>query len=71
MPQEETEMEQAAKSMTEKQFIAWYIEQAYIKEFGEFKGMETERRIWPQLISDTANNAIDAYDEIRNPDLYK
>lgn len=59
-------IEQAAKSMTERQFKEWYIEQAYISEFGEFKGLEVERRIDPHTLSNCANNAIDIYDSIIN-----
>ena len=62
--------EQSAKSMTEKQFIVHYVEQSFIKEFGEFLGMEKEKRISPQMVSDCANNAIDIYDEIVNADMY-
>lgn len=57
-------IEQAANTMTEKQFVDFYIEQSYIHQFGEFKGIEEEKKIDPQMISACANNAIDIFEEI-------
>lgn len=59
-------IEQAAKSMSESDFVLHYVKEAYMQEFGEFKGISEELKINSQLVSITANNALDIYEEIIN-----